>query len=144
MTNDKTKSCPFCGHNVTDDDMFCNSCGASLTDTVEVVGKIPVVVEQTTNAMLSQHRHSVVVDYKPEPKNVVAIISMVFGILAVGFSVAPFMWCLSFLFSPIAFILGLIGVFKQKRRYFAVAGIALALIAVLLYLLQFFGVFYVY
>jgi hypothetical protein len=68
---------------------------------------------------------------------------MVFGLLAVGFSIAPFMWCVMFLFSPLAFILGIIGVFKRKRRYYAVAGMALVIIGALLYILQMRGVFWI-
>jgi len=143
LINEKTKSCPFCGHNITDDDMFCNSCGASLTETVEITAEIPIIDEQTTNTVHPQQIQSVVVDYPRERRNIVAIISMAFGILAVGFSITPFMWCLMFLFSPLAFILGMIGVFTRKRRYFAIAGIASAIIGALLYILQIRGIFWI-
>ncbi|MCK5297352.1 MAG: zinc-ribbon domain-containing protein [Candidatus Heimdallarchaeota archaeon] len=143
MTNENTSSCPMCGHSVKDDDVFCNSCGASLTETVEITAEIPIIDEQTVYTVQPQQMQSVVVDYPRERRNIVAIVSLVFGILAVGFSIAPFMWCLMFLFSPLAFILGMIGVFTQKRRYYAVAGIALAIIGALLYILQMRGIFWI-
>ncbi|MBK5113611.1 MAG: hypothetical protein KGD59_10635 [Candidatus Heimdallarchaeota archaeon] len=51
MVNEITKSCSFCGNNVTAEDAFCNNCGASLTEEVEITAEMPVVVEQPTSAV---------------------------------------------------------------------------------------------
>jgi hypothetical protein len=141
LLSENTKSCPFCGYTVEDDDAFCYSCGASLTEKVEAVANIPVIAQQTPKVDYPQYTQPVIMDEPRERKNVVAILSVIFGGLAVAASLIPFAWCLMFLLSPIAFILGMIGVFIKRRRYLAGIGIGLALLGVLFYLLQF--VFYV-
>lgn len=69
---------------------------------------------------------------------------MVLGIIAVGFSLVWFMCCVSVPFSVVAFITGIIGTIRKERRFFGVAGIGLALVALTLFLLQIYGVFHLY
>ena len=144
MDSQKTETCPFCGHDVSVDDAFCNSCGASLTEKVEITAENPVVAEQPLTVVYPQQTQTVIVDQPRVRNNAVAIASVVIGCLAVAASLIPFAWCAMYLFSPLAFILGIIGVFIPRRRYLAGIGIALALIGVLMYLLQFvFDVFWI-
>ena len=143
LVNESTKLCSFCGYVVSDDDVFCNSCGASLTEKVELTAEMPVVAEQPASVVHPQYSQSVIVDYPRKKGNVIAIVSLVFGIIAAVISIIPVAWCLSVVFCAVALITGIIGVLKKKRRYFAVAGMVLGLIGLILYLVQMIGGFYI-
>lgn len=143
LSDEKSKFCSHCGSSVKTDDAFCNNCGASLTEIVEIAAKTPVADYRVVDTSIPQQFQPVIVDLPTESRNITAIVSIALGVIAISLSFVWFMFCLSVPFGVAALITGIIGVFRQKWRYLGVIGIVLALIAVLLFLLQYFGVFWV-
>lgn len=137
------KYCSKCGSALTDDAVFCSTCGNKVGGSQAAPTPAPAPVQQTTVVQVNTQQ--------PKKKNaadVLGIFGLIFSILAllltfVGavISVIPFVGpiigmtpaYISLAFWPFSFIVSIIGIKKATGRGKCVAGLVMSIISILLF-----------
>ncbi len=135
MSSKSSKFCSHCGTTVKLDDVFCNNCGASLEDTIEPTVNLPVQPELYTQTTHTQHQTVYVP--KPSSLNNVAIVALVLGIISVVVQFLPVVSFAASISGIIAIVTGAVSMQRTQKKYFALAGIILGVIGIVLWILSF-------
>ncbi len=125
--------CPFCGSSIKEGDIFCNNCGASMEETPEPT---PVAaVQQPTDFSYTDTPQVVVTPVKPSDTSVFAYVAIGCGIGAVILAaLLPFSNWLALICAIVSIVCGGIGIGKEPKRNMAIAGLALGIIAIVLWI----------
>ena len=140
LSDEKSNFCSHCGTIVKSDDVFCNNCGASLEDTIEPIGDIPV--QQDLYTQTTYPTPATVYVSPPQTLNSVAIIALIFGIISVVSNLFPiFFNIIGIISAVISIITGIIGGLKSQKKYMSFIGLGLGVLGIALYLLTIFGLY---
>lgn len=134
ILDDQSEFCSSCGKaqpktNYTNQSK-CTYCGKPVKNFEDKCGYCGAHIELATSSNKNAQQDSSVPE-KIDPSEAFAIVSLVCGIVSVVLAWLPFV---GFIFSGIGIVFGILGR-KSKRKKFAIAGIALSVISLIVNIL---------
>ncbi len=136
MAEKSTRNCFNCGIQVNIEDAFCNNCGASLTETIELDSSIPIKRPYSQLPISPQ-----IPSKKPYVKTKIGTgrVSLAIGILAFIISNIFVINFIALILAALAILFGFVNLKqKEEKPGFAIGGLILGVLAIAAYVVSYF------